>query len=179
MAAWNRRLAGCCDRPQRFVTHLDILPSVLFYAFAIVALAGAFAAILLAGAAPRAVGLVAVAVGTAGMLAALSAGFVAAVALVSLGACAALLTNAPAPARFAAPGRAGNLGAVGASLLFLVLALAGLRSPVSTGSWQGDWLGATAVGRLLFTRDALSAEAVAAMMLIALAAARAAWRGRS
>ena len=75
-------------------------------------------------------------------------------------------------------------GAVGAAALFAVLAYAAFRGHFAAG-WTGyapltadSGFGFTQVGRQLFTHDALSTDAVGALMLVMLVGAAAVWRGR-
>ena len=82
-----------------------------------------------------------------------------------------------------------QLGAVAAAGLFAILAWSSFRGNFAAGPWTGyapltpdsaagDGFDATQVGRQLFTRDALSTDAVGAVVLVMLVGAAAAWRGR-
>jgi NADH:ubiquinone oxidoreductase subunit 6 (subunit J) len=167
---------------------LDLVLTLVFYGCAIVAVGGAVATAL-APAPARSLGPLAVAIGAAGLLASLSAGFAALVALVCLGASAVLLggheLRADQAGRPAGSVRASlapadlpaQLGAAAAALLvavLLVIAFGGVFAP--SGGGEGPF-GASAVGRALFGRDALAAEAVGAALLVGLGAA-AITRGR-
>src|SRR2546428_6308422 len=72
-----------------FFRVLDTTLTIIFYAFSGLAIAGSLAATVMP--ARRGISLMAVAVGVAGALASLSAGFAALLALVALGACALLI----------------------------------------------------------------------------------------
>jgi NADH:ubiquinone oxidoreductase subunit 6 (subunit J) len=158
---------------------VDVLLTIAFYACAGLALAGALGAALLPSLSPwRAPGLFALAVGTAGMLASLSAGFAAVVALVCLLAAGLLLTGrqagaAPALGVAREARWIGQLAAAAGVGLFAVLAYAALRGDYVHGAYPGGGFGAAALGRLFFSRDALALEAVAFLLLIALGAAAA------
>jgi NADH:ubiquinone oxidoreductase subunit 6 (subunit J) len=154
---------------------LDVLVSIAFYFCAGLALAGALASALSGAASPwRAAGLFAVAIGTAGVLASLSAGFAALVNLVCLTGAALLLggrRGLPATGRGGAAGSrmVAQVGAVVAAVLFGVLAYAAVRGSFVRGSYPGGWFGAAAVGRLFFSRDAMALQAVGFSVLVAFA----------
>ena len=166
---------------------MDTTLAIIFYACSGLATAGSLAATL-AGARWRSLSLAAVAVGTAGALASLSAGLAALLALVALGGCALLIGALPpdpaGPADRPRRGRAGGPGltvAVGAAMSLLLVAgllLAVWRGSFAAGPYPGGWFGAAAVGRAFFARDALALEALAGMLLAALAGAAAAARAR-
>ena len=151
---------------------MDVLLTIAFCVCSVVALAGALGSALLPPASPRRAGaLLAVAVGTAGVLASLSAGFAALVALVCLAA-AAILVDVRQPGR---PGGESpeprwpfQLGALAAGALFVVLAYAALRGDFVRGAYPGGWFGAAFLGRLLAARDALALEAVGLAVLVGL-----------
>jgi NADH:ubiquinone oxidoreductase subunit 6 (subunit J) len=153
---------------------VDVLLTIAFYVCAGLALAGALGSALLASASSlRMLALLGVAVGTAGVLAALSAGFAALVTLVCLGTCAVLLGLRPAGASGAmGPIRDASwlaqLGAVAAAALFLTLAYVALRGDFVRGSYPGGWFGASFLGRLLFARDAIALQAVGLALLVGL-----------
>jgi hypothetical protein len=112
---------------------LDTLHSVIFYAFAAVTVAGGLLVALLDGRA-RVIGLGLAAVGVAGLLADLGAGFAAPAALVGLGACALLLRplgpTGPVPI-----GLDRQLGEALAGLAFLALVYVAFRGAhLSAGS---------------------------------------------
>jgi NADH:ubiquinone oxidoreductase subunit 6 (subunit J) len=166
---------------------LDTTLTIIFYVCSGLAIAGSLVATL-APARWRGPSLLAVAVGTAGALAALSAGFAALLVLVALGACGLLIGGLPAddpagrPARPAGRGRAGpglatTLGAVMPVLLMAVLLYAVWRGGFAGDHYPGGWFGAAALGRAFFGRDALALEAAAGMLLVGLAGGAVA-RGR-
>lgn len=144
---------------------MDTLHSVLFYAFAAVTVAGGLVAALLE-ARPRALGVAAVAVGVAGLLADLDAGFAALVALVALGACAALVLQLPGTVP-AAVRLDRQLGEALAGVAFLALVYAAVKGGYAAASGSTGVFNAAALGRLLFGRDALAVEALAAALLVA------------
>lgn len=163
---------------------MDVLLTIAFYACAGLALAGALSAALLPSlSAWRALGLLALALGTAGALASLAAGLAALVALVCLGG-AAILLSGPQAAGAAAigvlrqPRWVGQLGAAAAAGLFALLAYASLRGDFVRGSYPGGDFGAAALGRLFFSHDAIAMEAAAFLLLVGLAGAAAAGRAR-
>src|SRR6266852_2274616 len=69
-----------------------------------------------------------------------------------------------------------QLAAVGAAILLAALAYAAFRGDFAHVTFNGGFFGSAAVGRLLFARDALVAEAVGALVLAALAGLTVAWR---
>src|SRR5216683_1567015 len=69
-----------------------------------------------------------------------------------------------------------QLAAVGAAILLAALAYAAFRGDFAHVTFNGGFFGSAAVGRLLFARDALAAEAVGALVLAALAGLTVAWR---
>jgi NADH:ubiquinone oxidoreductase subunit 6 (subunit J) len=152
---------------------VDVLLTIAFYVCAGLALAGALSSALLSGASPwRLPALLAVAVGTTGVLASLSAGFAAVVTLVCLVTTAVLLSGPRAGA--AALGAVkehrwpAQVGAVAAAGLFAALAYAAVRGDFVRGAYPGGWFGAAFLGRLLFTRDAIALQAVAFALLVGL-----------
>ena len=151
---------------------MDVVLTIVFFLCAILAVAGAVGAAIGPTAQWRLLGLLALAVGTTGVLASLSAGFAALVALVCLGASAMLLGTTDAAA--AAPGRtqagmSAQVGAVAAALLLAVLLVVAFGSSFARGGHAGSAFDAAALGRLLFGRDAIALEAVAATLTAALA----------
>ena len=80
---------------------MDVLLTIAFYVCAGLALAGALSSALLSGASPwRPLALLAVAVGAAGVLASLSAGFAAVVTLICLVTVAMVLSGPPSATGF-------------------------------------------------------------------------------
>jgi NADH:ubiquinone oxidoreductase subunit 6 (subunit J) len=150
---------------------LDILHSVLFYAFAAVTVGGGLVASLLAGRA-RALGVGAVAIGLAGLYADLNAGYSAIVTLVALGASALLLLGLRHPIRAAAgeeepAAMAQQLGGALAGFVLLVLLYVAFNGRHFVSATFTGQFNAAALGRLLAGRDALATEAIAAALLVA------------
>jgi NADH:ubiquinone oxidoreductase subunit 6 (subunit J) len=164
---------------------VDVVLTIVFFLCAILAVAGAVGAALGPAAQWRLLGLLVLALGTAGVLASLSAGFAALVALVCLGASAVLLgsMDASAPARggrraagdpVATPGGgraalSAQVGAVAAAALLVLLLVVALGSTFVRGSHDGSAFDAVGLGRVFFGRDALALEAVGATLTAALA----------
>ncbi len=150
----------------------DTLPTIIFYACAALATAGGLAAAL-APAGWRWTALPAVAVGAAGAVAALSAGFAAILVLVALGGAALALgpSAGELESRSEPVGRGWmvQLGAVGAALILLALAYAAGRGDFPAPPGPDGFFGLAAAGRVLFGREALATVAVAAMLMLGLA----------
>ena len=158
---------------------MDSPHAIGFFVSSALALGGAAFVALLPGRDLRALALLVAGVGVAGVDASLSAGFAAAVVLLSFIGCAALLAR-PDYRAFNWPvgGIWRQLGALGAGLMFLSLAYAAYRGAFAHVKFNGGDLGTAAVGRLLFARDALATEAVAALVLVALVVLTLMWRVR-
>jgi|ERR1700674_368565 len=165
---------------------MDSLHAIGFYMSAGLSVAGGLAVAFLQGRGRRALALAVAGVGVAGIYTSLSAGLAGVVALISFAGCALLLAGPSYRViEPAVSGRWRQIGAVAAAVLFAVLAWSAFRgnfaaaftgySPITLG---GDGSGATQVGRQLFTHDALSTDAVGALVLVALVGATAVWRGR-
>lgn len=156
---------------------MDALTSILLYACAAVAVAGALGAAI-APPEVRSLCLIALTAGTAGLLAVLSAGY-AAVAWLVVGVAAAALLGRPSPA---SAGEAvwllRQLGGVVAAALFAVLAYAAFKGSFGHGAYPGGGFGSAAVGRLLIDRDALAGVAAGGLLLAGVIGAAAAWRPR-
>ena len=85
-------------------------------------------------------------------------------------------------------GRWRQIGALAAAALFAALAWSAYRgnfgspwtgyAPLNPDQLVANGLGTIQVAGQLFTHDALSAEAIGALVLVALVGATAAWRGR-
>ena len=154
---------------------MDLVLTIVFFICAILAVAGALGASLGPTASWRLLGLLAVAAGTAGVLASLWAGFAAVIALVCLGASAVLIGGTDAAAeRPDASVRAaltGQVGAAAAAALLVLLLVVAVRGSFAAGVGPGGAFDASALGRLFFGRDALALEAVAAALTAAFAAA--------
>ena len=169
---------------------MDSLHAMGFYVSAALSVAGGLSVAFLTNRSRRALALAVAGVGVAGMYTSLAAAFAGLIALVSFAGCAALLA---APGyriqETAASLRWRQIGAVAAAALFVALAYAAFRGHFAAGwtgyapltgdaALAGDGLGATQVGRLLFTHDALATDAVGALILAALVGATAIWRAR-
>jgi NADH:ubiquinone oxidoreductase subunit 6 (subunit J) len=165
---------------------MDSLHAIGFYMSSGLSVAGGLAVAFLQGRGRRALALAVAGVGVAGIYTSLSAGFAGVAALVSFAGCALLLAGPSYRAiEPAVSGRWRQIGALAAAALFAALAWSAFRGTFA-GPWTGyspwilggDGSGASQVGRLLFTHDALSADAVGALVLVALVGATAVWRGR-
>jgi NADH:ubiquinone oxidoreductase subunit 6 (subunit J) len=152
---------------------VDLALTIVFFICAILAVAGALGASLSPTASWRLLGLLVMAVGTAGVLAGMSAGFAAVVALLCLGASALVVGAVDGGAAGAVgPPRstlAGQVGAVAAALLLAVLLVVAVRGSFASGASPGGAFDATALGHAFFGRDALALEAVGASLTAALA----------
>jgi NADH:ubiquinone oxidoreductase subunit 6 (subunit J) len=158
---------------------MDSLHAIGFYVSAAVSLAGGLSVAFLPDRPRRGMALGAVAIGVAGIYLSLSAGFAAVVVLVCYGGCALLLA---APAYRVVESVTGGiwrqLGAIAAAALLAALAYAAYRGDFHHATYFGGDFGTAAIGRRLFAHDALATEAVAALVLVALVGATAAWRVR-
>jgi NADH:ubiquinone oxidoreductase subunit 6 (subunit J) len=169
---------------------MDSLHAIGFYVSAGLSVAGGLAVAFLQDRGRRAVALAVAGLGVAGIYTSLSAGFAGVVALVSFAGCAVLLAGpAYRSIEVAVSGRWRQVGAVASAALFVALAWSAFRghfvdypsgymSSAALAQIIGDGFRATDVGRQLFTHDALSADAVGAVVLAALVGGTAAWRGR-
>jgi hypothetical protein len=170
------------SRSRVFITHgvsMDSLHAIGFYASSGVSLAGGLGVALLPLRAQRGLAMGVVAVGLAGIYVTLSAGFAAGVALLCYLGCAALiagrqyrvLETAVAPLWR-------QVGALGSAGLLALLAFSAFHGDFARAGFSGGTWEVVMVGRLLFAHDAIATEAVAALTLVALAGAAAAWRLR-
>src|ERR1700680_1268221 len=158
---------------------MDSLHAIGFYVSAALSVAGGLSVAFLPDRRRRGLALAVAGVGVAGIYASLSAAFAGVIALVSFIGCAALLAgSAYHSVVVEASGRWRQIGAVAAAALFVVIAYAAFRGHFAGATFVGDGVGAAAVGKLLFTHDALAADAVGALVLVALVGATAAWRAR-
>jgi hypothetical protein len=158
---------------------MDSLHAIGFYMSATLSMGGALLVAFLPGRELRGLALVAVGVGLAGIALSLSAGYAAIAILVSYVAITALLAGPQY--RVLAPAISGTwrqLGALGAAGLFALLAYAAFRGDFVHATFYGGTFGAASVGRLLFAHDAMSTEAVGALIVVALVGATAVWRAR-
>lgn len=158
---------------------MDSLHTIGFFVSTAIALGGAVFVALLPGRETRSLALLVAGIGVAGVEASLSAGFAAAVVLVSFAGCAVLLGRPDLRAfHWVAGGAWRHAGALGAALMFLALAYAAYRGGFAHVKFNGGDLGTAAVGRLLLARDALATEAIAILVLVALAVLTLMWRAR-
>lgn len=157
---------------------MDLVLTIVFYAFAILAVVGVLAAALSATVSWRLLGLIGVAVGTSGVLFSLSAWLVALLALVCLGA-SALLVGGGREVRGVAPalrtglreaGPATLAGVAAAALLFVLLMLVAAGGSFEKAGSGSAEVTPSVLGRAFFARDALAVEAVGAAVMVALAA---------
>ena len=156
---------------------MDLVLTIVFYTFAILAVVGALVAALAPTTSWRLLGLIGVAVGTAGVMLSLSAWLVALIALICLGASAFLVAGgrevraaSPTPyAWFREAGFATQAGVLAAALLLVLLALVAAGGSFSRGGSGAAGIGAASLGRIFFARDALAVEAVGAAAMIAMA----------
>lgn len=158
---------------------MDSLHAIGFYVSSGVSLAGGLGVALLPRRDQRGLALGVAGIGLAGIYLSLSAGFAAAVALLCYAGCAALLVS---PQYRSVEGVVGpmwrQLGAIGAAALLAVLAYSAFRGDFAQATFFGGSFGVAAIGRLLFAHDRLATEAVAALVLVALAGATVVWRAR-
>ncbi|HUZ86215.1 MAG TPA: hypothetical protein VNF26_04640 [Candidatus Baltobacterales bacterium] len=158
---------------------MDSLHAIGFYVSATLSMGGALFVAFLPARGTRGIALAVAGLGLAGIALSLSAGFAAAVILVCYLAIAALLAGPQYrsfdPLTHAAWRQAGALGAAG---LLALLAYAAYRGDFVHATFYGGAIGGSAVGRILFAHDAMASVAVAAMILVALVGASAAWRTR-
>ena len=152
---------------------MDTLHSVLFYAFAAITVGGGLAAALLGGR-NRALGVAAVAIGLAGLVADLDAGYAALVTFTAFALSALLLLSLHREPVLAAgsesSGAARQAGAAMAAVVFAALAYAAFRGSWFAGHQAGGSINTAALGRLLLGRDAIAVEAAAAALVVAVAA---------
>jgi NADH:ubiquinone oxidoreductase subunit 6 (subunit J) len=158
---------------------MDSLHAIGFYVSAALSVAGGLSVAFLSSRSQRGLAMAVVAIGVAGIYLSLSAGFAALVALVCLAGCAVLLAGSAyriLDAPVGGPWR--QVGAIGAGALMAALAYAAYRSDFAHATYFGGPFGSAGLGRRLFAHDALAAEAVAALVLVALVGMTIAWRAR-
>jgi NADH:ubiquinone oxidoreductase subunit 6 (subunit J) len=156
---------------------MDSLHAIGFYVSAALAGLGGILLAFLHGHVRRGAALALTGLGLAGIYLSLSAGFAAIVVLICY-AVAALVLARPdyRTVEQVTGGLWRQVGAVGAALLMAVLAYAAFRGTFAHAIFYGGAFGSVSVARLLFAHDALATEAVAGLVLVALAGAAAAWR---
>jgi NADH:ubiquinone oxidoreductase subunit 6 (subunit J) len=159
---------------------MDSLHAIGFYVSSGVSLAGGLGVALLPRRTQRGLAMGVAGLGLAGIYLTLSAGFAAAIALVCYVGCAALIAGPQYRSlESVATPLWRQLGAIGAAGLLALLAYTASRSDFAHGGFfPGGTFNAGSVGRVLLAHDALATEAVAALILVALAGAAAAWRLR-
>lgn len=158
---------------------MDSLHAIGFYASATLSMGGALFVAFLPVRETRGLAMAVTGIGLAGIALSLSAGFAAAVVLVCYLAIAAILAG-PQYRAFD-PGTHATwrqAGALGAAALLALLAYAAYRGDFVRATFYGGAVGGSALGRTLFAHDAMSTVAVAAVILVALVGAAAAWRVR-
>jgi NADH:ubiquinone oxidoreductase subunit 6 (subunit J) len=158
---------------------MDSLHAIGFYVSAAISIGGGLLVAFLPGRGARGLALGVSGVGITGLYASLSADFAGLVSLVCFAGCALLIA---APRYRTVESTAGlawrQAGAIAAAGLFAVLAYAAFRGDFVSATYTGGEVGAAAIGRLLFAHDALTAEAMGALVVVALVGATAAWRAR-
>ena len=158
---------------------MDSLHAIGFYVSSGVSVAGALGVALLPRRDQRGVGMGVVGLGLAGLYVSLSAGFAAVLALVCYLGAAWLLAAPQYRSLESVTGATWRqIGAVAAAGLLALLAYAAFRGDFVHAVYFGGEFGATALSRVVFAHDALATEAIAALVLVALAGATAAWRVR-
>ena len=158
---------------------MDSLHAIGFYVSSGVSVIGGLGVALLGPRGLRGLFMAVCGVGLAGIYISLGAGFAAIVALVCYLGCAALVAGPRYRRVETVVGPMWRqLGAIGAGALLLVLGFAAYRGSFVSAKPTGDGFGIADVGRLLFARDALATDAVAALVLVSLIGAAAAWRLR-
>lgn len=158
---------------------MDSLHAIGFYVSATVSVCGALVVALLPSRGVRGAALALTGLGIAGLELSLSAGFAGLVTLVAFVGAGLLVSGA----RYRAlelPETAvwRQVGAVGAAGLFALLAYAAFRGDFVHATFYGGQIGTAAAGRFLLDHDALATEALAALVVVALAGAAAGWRSR-
>jgi hypothetical protein len=152
---------------------VDLVLTIVFFICAILAVAGALSASLGPSASWRLPGLLALAVGTAGVLVSFGAGYSALIALACLGAAAILLGGTgQGPVRVSVPEGAvlpAQIGAAAAAVLLVILLVVAVGGTFATGAGALSSFDPAALGRVFFGRDAVALEAVGATLTAALA----------
>jgi NADH:ubiquinone oxidoreductase subunit 6 (subunit J) len=158
---------------------MDSLHAIGFYVSSGVSLAGGLGVALLPLRSQRGLAMGVVGLGLAGVYLTLSAGFAAAIALLCYLGCAAVVAGRQYRSLETTAGPVWRqLGALGAAGLLALLAFSAFHGDFARGGFFGGTFGVASVGRLLFAHDAIAGEAVAALILVSLAGAAAAWRLR-
>jgi hypothetical protein len=158
---------------------MDSLHAIGFYVSATLSTGSALFVAFLPARETRGLAMAVTGVGLAGIAVSLSAGFAAAAILACYLAIAAILAG-PQYRSFEPATRLAwrQVGGIGAAGLLALLIYAAYRGDFLHATFYGGEIGGSAVGRLLFAHDAMSTEAVGALILVALVGATAAWRAR-
>jgi NADH:ubiquinone oxidoreductase subunit 6 (subunit J) len=159
---------------------MDSLHAIGFYVSAAISLGGGLLVAFLPTRPLRGLAVAVSGLGIAGLYASLSADFAGLVALVCYAGCALLIAapqyrvvDVPTGARWR------QVGAIAAGGIFAILAYAAFRGDFVHAAFRGGEFGTAAIGQALFSHDPLAAEAVGALVLVALVGAAAAWRVRA
>ncbi len=156
---------------------MDSLHAIGFYVSAALAGVGGLGLAFARSHQRRGLGLGLVGLGVAGAYVSLSAGFAAVIALVCYAGCALLIARPDyRTVEQAVSTTWRQAGAVGAAVLFAVLAYAAFRGDFVHATFYGGPFGSLSLARLMFAHDALATEAVGGVVLVALVGAAAAWR---
>jgi NADH:ubiquinone oxidoreductase subunit 6 (subunit J) len=164
---------------------MDSLHAIGFYVSAALAGVGGVLLAFVNAHWNRGVALAITGLGVAGVYVSLSAGFAAVVAVVCYAGCALLIARPDyRTVELAVASLWRQVGAVGAAVLFAVLAYAAFRGQFAHATFTGyepggfkvGAFGTVAVARLLFTHDALATEAIGAVVLVTLVGAAVFWR---
>lgn len=156
---------------------MDSLHAIGFYVSAALSVAGGLSLAFLESRRRRGAALAVVGLGAAGTYASLSAGLAGAMALLCYAVIALLVARRDYRA-IALPvdDRWRQVAGVGAALLLAVLAYSAYRGSFAHAPFYGGPIGTAAIGRLLFSHDALATEAITALVLAALVGAAVGWR---
>jgi NADH:ubiquinone oxidoreductase subunit 6 (subunit J) len=158
---------------------MDSLHAIGFYVSAAISIGGGLLLAFLPGRGSRGLAMAVAGAGIAGLYASLSAGFAGLVAVVCYAGCALLVAGQQYRVmETVVAGVWRQIGAVASAGLFAILAYAAWRGDFVHATFRGGELGSAVVGRLLFAHDALATQAVAALVLVTLVGATAAWRLR-
>jgi len=158
---------------------MDSLHAIGFYVSAAVSIGGGLLVAFLPGRGGRGLALALSGLGIAGLYASLSAEFAGLVAFVCFAGCAMLIAGPRYRPVDSPAGMAWRqAGAIAAAALFAVLAYAAFRGDFVQATYKGGEFGIAGIGHVLFAHDALAAEAVGALVLVALVGATTAWRVR-
>ena len=156
---------------------MDDLHAIGFYVSAALTVGAALATAFVRTRRGRGTSLGVLGIGLAALYTALSAAFAGVVALVCYAAIALLVMRPDyrsVEVNVASWWR--QAGGIGAAVLLAILAYSAYRESFAIATYYGGAVNTVAMGRALFTHDALATEAVAAIVLVALVGATLAWR---